>query len=81
MPVLSNTTTWAFPICSIEAPLLIIIPIFAALLIPLMIAIGVAKISEQGVATTSTERIVCGLYDVINQRITTSTIGVTGVVY
>jgi hypothetical protein len=60
-----------------------IIPIFAALLIPLMIAIGVAKISEQGVATTNTERIVCKLNDVITQPITltTSTMGVNHTVY
>src|ERR1700739_798669 len=83
VPVLSNTTTLAFPICSIDAPLLMIIPIFAALLIPLMIAIGVANISEHGVATTNTERIVCGLYDVRTHPITltTSTMGVNHAAY
>ena len=72
----------AFPICSREIPLLTIIPSFAALFIPLMIAIGVAKISEQGDATTNTDRIVSSFPVIIQpKRLIKIVIGVNHTAY
>ncbi len=56
VPVLSSSTVSALPIASIAPPPLTMIPRRAARETPEMIAIGVARISGQGVATTSTAK-------------------------
>ncbi len=82
VPVLSNTIESAFPICSRDIPFLIIIPLLAALFIPPIIAIGVAKISEQGDATTNTDRIVSSFPVIIQPKILTKiVIGVNQIAY
>ena len=61
VPVLSNTTTRARPSCSMAAPLFTITPSSAARLTAAITATGVARISGQGVATTSIARTFVGL--------------------
>ena len=56
VPVLSKAMVFASAVCSIAAPFFTIIPCLAARLIPEMIAIGAARISGHGVATTMTSR-------------------------
>ena len=54
MPVLSSSTVRASPSCSITPPPLTITPARAARETPEMSAIGAARISGHGVATTNT---------------------------
>ena len=54
VPVLSKTAISTSPSCSMAAPLLAIMPLRAARSMPDIMAIGVARISGQGVATTMT---------------------------
>ena len=55
VPVLSNTTARTRPASSMAAPRLMMMPRRAARPIPAITATGVARISGQGVATTSTD--------------------------
>ena len=74
VPVLSSSTVRARPSCSITPPPLTITPPRAAREIPATNAIGAARISGQGVATTKTASARTGSPDSAHASPATSTV-------